>query len=124
MVEETTAVSHNLAGEATSLIELLRQFKLGQSVGHVKKAAAPAMARSAPASPARQVRKTVSAAFAQQRQCGHRSGQLGRVLIHDCITGREFLGDRFPRPGDANLFHPACFITNKVPTNLQGLWHF
>lgn len=60
MVEETTAVSHNLAGESSSLMELLSQFKLGRDAGPTRRAAAP----SAPASPARQMRQKVSAAFA------------------------------------------------------------
>lgn len=82
MVEETTAVSHNLAGESSSLIELLRQFNLGGDAAAMRH---PAAARRAPAKPAapaklakpaapanqvskaspvKQMRETVSAAFA------------------------------------------------------------
>ena len=50
MVEESTAASHSLAQEATSLSDLLRQFKVSGSVDHQPVAApAPAAAKPAPA---------------------------------------------------------------------------
>ncbi|MET0747942.1 MAG: methyl-accepting chemotaxis protein [Rhizobium sp.] len=65
MVEEQTAASHALAGEASALDELLRQFKLSKG-RHAAVGSKPAAAsgRSRPiASPARALGQTVAKAF-------------------------------------------------------------
>ncbi|OCW55880.1 hypothetical protein AWJ14_11620 [Hoeflea olei] len=60
MVEQTTAASHDLASEAASLNELLRQFKLGTD-GEASRAA-PA-AGSGDTSPVRAMGRKIAAAF-------------------------------------------------------------
>ncbi|ULR43294.1 methyl-accepting chemotaxis protein [Rhizobium sp. K102] len=64
MVEEQTAASHALAGEASALDELLRQFKLGtQLAGPAPKTAAATPASRPVASPARALAGKVTKAF-------------------------------------------------------------
>ena len=60
MVEENTAVTHRLAGEASGLSEMVRQFRLGGS----QPAAAGDKARPAP-SPAREMLASLSRAFSR-----------------------------------------------------------
>jgi methyl-accepting chemotaxis protein len=57
MVEEQTAASHGLAGQAEMLTDLLRQFKLGQNVQVAASSHAPV------ASPARSLASRVGQAF-------------------------------------------------------------
>lgn len=63
MVEESTAVSHNLAGDSTALIKLLSQFSLGQAGGAAKHPAAANSPSVAPVSPVKEMHNKVSAAF-------------------------------------------------------------
>ncbi|HHZ11040.1 MAG TPA: methyl-accepting chemotaxis protein [Rhizobiales bacterium] len=60
MVEENTAVTHRLAGEASGLSELVRQFRLGG----VRPASAGGKDRPAP-SPAREMMASLSKAFSR-----------------------------------------------------------
>src|SRR5690606_17952338 len=63
MVEESTAASHSLAGEAQSLFNLLTQFRTGEAPA--ASATPTASTRPQPASsPARQLLRQVKGAFA------------------------------------------------------------
>ncbi|MGF9563751.1 methyl-accepting chemotaxis protein [Neorhizobium sp. JUb45] len=65
MVEETTAATHSLAREASGLIELLGQFRLGDAAHHAPvRAPVPASPASRPThSPARALGQKVAASF-------------------------------------------------------------
>jgi methyl-accepting chemotaxis protein len=63
MVEESTAASHSLAGEAQSLFGLLTQFRTGEAPAASAPSAASPRSQPAP-SPARQLVRQVKGAFA------------------------------------------------------------
>ena len=66
MVEQSTAASHGLAQQATALMQLLGQFRLGDEASHVvARRVAPAEATSKPqSSPARALGRQIAGAFA------------------------------------------------------------
>jgi len=64
MVEETSAATHKLSGEAATLVSLVGRFRLGNEALQTQRFAAPARPSSAPvASPARKMMGTVARAF-------------------------------------------------------------
>ncbi len=67
MVEETTAATHGLANEVSSLNQLLAQFRLSRSAGtkidHISKPVSPKSTASV-SSPARQLGRQLASAFA------------------------------------------------------------
>ncbi|WP_333631823.1 methyl-accepting chemotaxis protein [Agrobacterium cavarae] len=64
MVEETSAATHKLSGEAATLVSLVGRFRLGNEALHTQRFAAPARPSSAPVtSPARKMMGAVARAF-------------------------------------------------------------